>query len=167
MEGLFFFVANGCLLWTGSFPETHHHHLLGSQRLSSVPCLRTGSVCGARGTQSGQPPASVPAGHRQRPARGEGRGETEHAFSALLLCHQCVHPHHQGEEILRNRCVLTATAFHCGKAKTPTEDLFSFECAARLQPFSCLCSSPQSLTPTTSVTLSAIPQLGTRGCTAP
>lgn len=29
-----------------------------------------------------------------------------------------------------------------------------------------LCSSPQSLTPTTSVTLSAIPQLGTRGSTA-
>lgn len=98
---------------TGSFPETHHHHLLGSQRLSSVPRLRTGSVCGARGTQGGQPPAPVPAGHRQCPARGEGRGETEHAFTALLLCHQCIHTHHQGEKTASNCCVVTAAAFPC------------------------------------------------------
>lgn len=106
-------IANGCLMSTGSLPETHHHHLLGSQRLSSVPGLRTGSVCGARGTQGGQPPASVPAGHRQRPARGEGRGETQHAFTALLLCHQCIHTHHQGEKTASNCCVATAAAFHC------------------------------------------------------
>lgn len=111
------FVARGCLLPAGSFPETHHHHLLGSQRLSSVPRLRTGSVCGARGTQGGQPPASVPAGHRKRPARGEGRGEAKHALSALLVCHQCIHTNNQGEKILSKCCVLNSYCFSLWSCK--------------------------------------------------
>lgn len=84
------------LLVTGCFSEAHHHHLLGSQRLSSVPCMWTSTVCGACGAQGGQPPTLMPAGHRQCPARGERCGETEHAFAALLLCDHCFHTHDQG-----------------------------------------------------------------------
>lgn len=84
------------LIVTNCFPETHHHHLLGSQRLSSVPCMWAGAVRGARGAQGRQPPAPLPAGHRQRPARGERRGQTEHALAALLLRHHRFHTHHQG-----------------------------------------------------------------------
>lgn len=157
-----------------SFPETHHHHLLGSQRLSPVPCLWTSAVCGSCGTQGGQPPTIVPAGHRQRPARGERCWETEHALAALLLCHQCFHTHHQGVLMLEysNCFVVTVagtfapTLLHCGNAKCWLRRVLFGVCSWSSTALSSLCSSPQSLTPTTSGTLWAIPQLGMRGSTA-
>lgn len=81
------------------FSEAHHHHLLGSQRLPSLPCMWTSSLRGACGAQGGQPPTLMPARHRQRPARGKRCWETKHALAALLLCHHCFYPHHQGMKV--------------------------------------------------------------------
>lgn len=124
-------IVNDCV------SETHHHHLLGSQRLSTVPRMWTGAVCGACGAQGGQPPASMPAGHRKRLARGERCGEAEHALAALLLCHHRFHTHHQGAFISRSNSVQAAflpTLLHCDNAKKNCW-LFSLQRQAVLQPF--------------------------------
>lgn len=161
-------VKKTCWLLMYCSAETHHHHLLGSQRLSSVPGLWTSIVCGACGAQGGQPPALVPAGHRQRPARGKGRRQTEHALAAVLLCHQRFHTHHQGALIFDYPLCCNSQmplVTDCDDAELLRLAFFWVCCCSTA--LSSLCSSPQSLTLTTSVTLSAIPQLGMRGCTAP
>lgn len=147
--------------------ETHHYHLLGSPGLSPVPGVWAGAVRGAGGAPGGQPAAPVPAGHRQRPARGERRGEAEHALAALLLCHQCFHTHHQGALILDEQ--LGGQLLHGPRCSGNMQKCWHVFLGVRSRStaLSSLCSSPQSLTPTTSGTLSAIPQLEMRGSTAP
>ena len=57
----------------------------------------TGPVRGACGAPGVQPAAAVPAGHRQCPARGQGRQQADPAPPPLLLPLHCLHSHHQGE----------------------------------------------------------------------
>lgn len=103
----------------------------------------TSAVCGACRAQGGQPPTLMPAGHRQRPARRERCGETEHALAALLLCDHCFHTHHQGamtSSVIDN----FLTFISLWQYKTADFDMFSFKCPATLQPFPLFVLAPNS-----------------------
>ena len=82
---------------TPSPAAPHRLHLLGTPGLTAADGIGTGPVCGARGAPGVQPAAAVPAGHRQRPARGQGCQQADPTPPPLLLPLHCLHPHHQGE----------------------------------------------------------------------